>query len=72
MATVAKPLTDQEIQSVASYLQGLHPRSEEASADQVAALKTQPAAPAAGPATTPADAKADKASTATPAQPAKQ
>jgi cytochrome c553 len=61
MATVAKPLTDQEIQSVASYLQGLHPRSEEASADQVAGLK---AAPAAAPAPAPAEAK--------PAAPAKQ
>lgn len=30
MATVAKPLTDEEIQSLASYLQGLHDRSAEA------------------------------------------
>jgi cytochrome c553 len=77
MATVAKPLTDQEIQSVASYLQGLHPRSEEASADQIAALKAQPVAPAAAqapaapaPAAPPANAKTEAA--AKPATPAKQ
>jgi cytochrome c553 len=29
MAAVAKPLTDEEIQSLASYLQGLHPRADE-------------------------------------------
>ena len=51
MAAVAKPLTDQEIQSLASYLQGLHPRSEEASADRVASAR--PAAPAAAPAPAP-------------------
>ncbi|NUS39541.1 MAG: c-type cytochrome [Lysobacter sp.] len=61
MATVAKSLTDQEIQSLASYLQGLHPRSEEASAAQVATLKSQPVAPTT--AATPADAKAQKAAT---------
>lgn len=69
MAAVAKPLSDQEIQSLASYLQGLHPRSEEASADQVAAARAQPAAPttaaapASAPAATPADAKAKNAAT---------
>jgi cytochrome c553 len=47
MATVAKSLTDEEIQSLGSYLQGLHPRAEEAAA----AVATQPpAAPAATPA----------------------
>ncbi len=56
MATVAKSLTDQEIQSLGSYLQGLHPSSEEAPAEAVAAARsaapaTQPAAPAAAPAT---------------------
>ena len=30
MATVAKPLTDEEIQSLSSYMQGLHPRTEPA------------------------------------------
>ncbi len=29
MATVAKPLTDEEIQSLSSYMQGLHPRAEQ-------------------------------------------
>ena len=44
MATVSRQLSDQEIQSLASYLQGLHPRSEEASAAEVAKLNAQPAA----------------------------
>ena len=34
MATIAKPLTDEEIQSLASYLQGLHNRADEAVAAQ--------------------------------------
>jgi cytochrome c553 len=29
MAAIAKPLTDEEIQSLASYLQGLHNRADE-------------------------------------------
>ena len=65
MAAVAKPLSDQEIQSLASYLQGLHPRSEEASADQVAAASAQPAAPAAAEAA-PAPAAPADAGNATP------
>ena len=36
MATVAQDLTDQEIQSLAAYLQGLHPRSDEAAATNTA------------------------------------
>ena len=47
MATVAKPLTDQEIQSLASYLQGLHPRAEEAAATAPSAAAPTPAAAAA-------------------------
>ncbi len=47
MAAVAKPLTDEEIQSLASYLQGLHPRADEAAA----AVATQPPAAAPAPAT---------------------
>jgi cytochrome c553 len=51
MATVARTLTDEEIQSVASYLQGLHERGAEASD---AALAAPPAAaPAAAPAPAP-------------------
>jgi cytochrome c553 len=34
MAAVAKPLTDEEIQSLASYVQGLHKRSDDATASQ--------------------------------------
>jgi cytochrome c553 len=34
MADVAKPLTDEEIRSLASYLQGLHERADEAVAAQ--------------------------------------
>ena len=48
MATVAKALTDEEIQSVASYLQGLHERGDESSD---AARATPPAAAPAAPAT---------------------
>ena len=44
MAAIAKPLTDEEIGSLASYLQGLHARSDEAVAGSA------PAAPAAFPA----------------------
>jgi cytochrome c553 len=48
MATVAKTLTDEEIQSVASYLQGLHERGAEASdAAMTAPPAAAPAAPAA-------------------------
>ena len=54
MASVAQDLTDQEIQSLAAYLQGLHPRTDEAlasastpvSAPAPAAAPAQPAAPA--------------------------
>jgi len=71
MATIAKSLTDEEIGSLASYLQGLHPRSHEAIAG------TAPAAPAAAPAApapaTPAPVDAapttpDAEATATPAE----
>ena len=34
MASVAKPLTDEEIQSLASYVQGLHHRSDEVAAQE--------------------------------------
>jgi len=69
MATVAKPLTDEEIQSLGSYLQGLHDRADEASEDAVAALKAAPPAtePAPAPAAPPA-AEAAPAPAPTPAQ----
>lgn len=57
MAQVAKPLSDEEIQSLASYMQGLHARSDEASAADVAAARAAPA-PAAAPQTPPAPAAA--------------
>jgi len=47
MATVAKTLTDEEIQSLGSYLQGLHPRAEEAAATAPSAAAPTPAAAAA-------------------------
>jgi hypothetical protein len=34
MASVAKPLTDEEIQSLASYVQGLHNRADEVAAQE--------------------------------------
>jgi cytochrome c553 len=52
MATVAKSLTDEEIQALGSYLQGLHPRADEASAGvsaQAPAVAPAPAAPAPAP-----------------------
>jgi cytochrome c553 len=66
MATVAKSLTDQEIQSLASYLQGLHARSDEATA----AANAPAAAPAPAPAAPPAAAPAPAAAPETPAEPA--
>lgn len=39
MAAVAKRLTDQEIQSLASYIQGLHATADQADAQQVAAVE---------------------------------
>ena len=58
MAMIAKPLTDEEIGSLASYLQGLHPRSDQAMAAPA------PAAPA------PASAPVAPAAPAVPASPA--
>jgi cytochrome c553 len=63
MASVAKNLTDQEITALATYLQGLHDRADDAAASAGGA-----AAPAAAPAPTPAPAAAP----APPAGPASQ
>lgn len=52
MASVAKSLTDAEIQSLASYLQGLHARTDATPAGVATAPSTAAAAPA--PATAPA------------------
>jgi len=66
MASVAKPLSDEEFQSLASYLQGLHARADEASPEQVAVQAA--AAPAPAPAAAvPAPASAAPAPASTPA-----
>ncbi|MEJ7745786.1 MAG: c-type cytochrome [Luteimonas sp.] len=68
MAQVAKPLSDEEIQSLASYMQGLHNRRDEASAEQVAvAMAAAPAPAQVAPATAPATAEPAEASA--PAEP---
>jgi cytochrome c553 len=51
MATVAKSLTDEEIQALGSYLQGLHPRTDEGTAGAATQPATAAAAPAPGPST---------------------
>lgn len=58
MATIAKQLTDEEIRSLASYLQGLHPRADEALVASAPAVVPAAPAPAAAPAPTPAPAEA--------------
>ena len=69
MATVAKNLSDDEIQSLGSYLQGLHERSDsDAGAGQVAAVSAPAPAPAAAaPASTPMPAPATVAAPASTA-----
>ncbi len=56
MATVTKPLGDEEIQSLASYLQGLHARNDEASA-AAGAVARVPAMAATAPVAAPAPAE---------------
>ena len=58
MAAVAKTLTDEEIQSLGSYLQGLHPRADEAPEGTVVAAAPAAPAPAAAPAEAPAESEA--------------
>lgn len=58
MATVAKPLTDLEIGALASYLQGLHPRSADLAAANAPAPALAPA-PVAAPAPSSPDPAAD-------------
>lgn len=62
MAAVAKSLTDEEIQSLGSYLQGLHERADDAGDAAVTATK------AVAPAATPAAAPAGEASAQAPAK----
>jgi cytochrome c553 len=64
MATIAKSLTDEEISSLGSYLQGLHERPD--AATQAAMARAQQA-PAAAPAPAPAPAEAAPALEAEPA-----
>ena len=56
MATIASELTDEEIGSLASYLQGLHPRANDTATAQAAPAAAPPAAPAAAPAPAPTEA----------------
>ena len=73
MASIASKLTDEEIGSLASYVQGLHDRANDAGAKvpaapaQAAAPAAAPATPAAAPAAAPAEVPAQ--TTAPVAQP---
>jgi cytochrome c553 len=72
MAAVARPLTDQEISALASYMQGLHARPDAATLAAMAELSPSPAPAAQAPAGPPApgapDALPEDASEPTPAQ----
>src|SRR5690606_9312211 len=71
MATVAAELTDEEIQALASYLQGLHPRADDLLASTGGAPASAPAAaPATTAVTTPEAEAADAAPAADDAAPA--
>lgn len=76
MATVAKNLTDEEIQALATYVEGLHPAADDRMAAKLAAAKpaASPAASAAAPAAAPAASgdASPAASMAAPAAPAHQ
>lgn len=63
MASIAKQLTDEEIGSVSSYLQGLHPTKDDVAAANAPAPATAPA-PAAAPAAAPAPAEQEPAAPA--------
>ena len=70
MAAVAKQLTDEEILSLASYLQGLHNTADQASEEQVMAIRasgTVPPPPAAPTSIAPVAAPVAEAPAATPA-----
>jgi len=69
MATIAAPLTDQEIQSLASYLQGLHERPDAATLAAIESARATAPAPAAAPTSEEAPAEApEPAPTAADAQ----
>ncbi|HZX76401.1 c-type cytochrome [Lysobacter sp.] len=63
MASIAKQLTDEEIGSVSSYLQGLHPSKDDLAAANAPAPAPAPA-PAAAPAAMPAPAQQEPAAPA--------
>ena len=72
MSQVAKNLTDEEIQALATYVEGLHPAADDAGAGKMA--KAQPATPAAASpaASAAAPAESQSASPAAPAAPSRQ
>jgi cytochrome c553 len=70
MATISKSLTDEEISSLGSYLQGLHERPDMAT--QMAMAKAAKQAPAAAPAATPPPPAPAPAEAAPEAEPAAQ
>lgn len=67
MAAVAKPLTDEEILALASYMQGLHARPDAATLAAIEAAAAT-AAPAAAPAPAPAEPEAADDAAVAPAQ----
>ncbi len=68
IAAVAKSLTDEEIQALGSYLQGLHPRADEAPAGTaVAAAPAAPAPASAAPEAAPPEAAPAQAEPESPA-----
>lgn len=70
MASITRQLTDEEIGSLASYLQGLHPSANDVVAMAGGAPVAVPTAPAATPATDQITAPADDTGTDQPAEPA--
>ena len=73
MAAIASKLTDEEIGSVSSYLQGLHDRANDTGVEASSAASPVAAAPAQGapaaPAATPAAPASVPAQTTAPVQP---
>lgn len=72
MATIASKLTDEEIGSLASYIQGLHDRANDAGVQASAAAATAPSGAPSTPAATPVAPTSVPAQTTAPVQPAAQ
>ena len=70
MVSIAKKLTDEEIGSLASYVQGLHPRADDVVATVPGATPPAVGEPVAPPALVPGDATppADPSPVATPTE----